>query len=283
MSTQSFPSSSRPVLAAATLFFTGLTGGSTALAATEAEVQSALATFNRKAHYKLPALSASQRKKLLAGEVVKIVDEAPDGSGSRRAIGLLLTEQSRDRMWVACQDVHFVQNDSVHEYRMSFSPPDKARWYGIVDLPRPFSDRHYVVDVWNNHGLAASTDNMAWEHPWKLVPGAIAEAKAAVEAGKVRQTDLAMWEGAVETPTNMGAWVSIALPDGSSIFGYHAATRVGGNIPEGMMLQYVKATLDSTLEAIEKRAKDVVHDHYGPGHSHTVVGGDGQKMAPHPK
>jgi len=214
--------------------------------------------------------------------VVRIVDEAPDGSGSRRAVGLIATPVSRDAMWVSCQDLHFVQNSTIHEYRMAFTPPDKSRWYGIVDLPRPFSDRHYVVDVWNNHALASKTDGRAWEHPWKLVPGGVSSAKGLVEAGKVPKTDLHMYEDAVETPTNLGAWMAIELPDGSSIFGYHAATRVGGNIPEGMMLQYVKATLDTTLRAIEKRARDVIPGHYGNGHT-AVVGGDGQRVESFPR
>lgn len=248
-----------------------------AQAASDAQVQVALARFNEHAHYRLPSLSAAQRQRLLAGEVVKVIDEAPDGSGSRRAVGLVLTPASRDAMWLACQDLHFVQSEAVHEYRMSLTAPDRSRWYGIVDLPRPFSDRHYVVDVWNNHELAQQTGNLSWERPWSLVPGAVTEARGFVEAGKVPKTDLSMWQHAVETPTNLGAWVAIALPDGSSIFGYHAATRVGGNIPEGLMLQYVKATLDTTLLSIADRAQAVIPQHYTDAHE-DVWGGDGRRV-----
>jgi hypothetical protein len=251
-------------------------------AASEAEVTVALTEFNRAAHYPLPTLSSSQRKRLMAGDVVKIVDVAPDGSGSRRAMGFILTDVSRDAMWVSCQDLHFVQSSSVHESRLGSPSAGKVRWYGLVDLPRPFSDRHYVVDVWNNRALAEKTEGRAWEHPWTLVPGGVTAARAAVEAGTVPQTDLDMWEAAIETPTNMGAWVAIALPDGSSIFAYHAATRVGGNIPEGMMVQYVKATLDDTLRSIEKRAREKIPSHYRAGHP-PVVGGDRQSVAPFPR
>ncbi len=253
-----------------------------ARAASEAEVTAALAEFNREAHYALPTLSAAQRKRLMAGDVVKIVDTAPDGSGSRRAMGVILTDVSRDAMWLSCQDLHFVQNSSVHEIRLESPSPDKVRWYGLVDLPRPFSDRHYVVDVWNNRNLAEKTAGRAWEHPWTLVPGGVAAVRSAVEAGKVPKTDLDMWEAAIETPTNMGAWVAIALPDGSSIFAYHAATRVGGNIPEGMMLQYVKATLDDTLRAIEKRALHTIPAHYSGDHP-PVEGGDRRAVAHFPR
>lgn len=248
-----------------------------AAAASDADVTAALNAFNRSAHYTIPTLSAAQRKRLLAGEVVKVVDHAPDGSGSRRATGFVLTDLSRDAMWVSCQDLHFVQNSTVHELQLDSPNPGKLRWYGLVDLPRPFTDRHYVVDVWNNHKLAADTGGRAWEHPWTLVPGGVASARAAVEAGKVPNTTVRMWESAIETPTNVGAWVAISLPDGSSIFAYHAATRVGGNIPEGVMLQYVKATLESTLRDIERRARDVIPKHYSPPHP-PMQGGDGKPL-----
>ena len=256
---------------------------SPAHAATDAEVVASLAEFNRHAHFKIPVLSAKERSRLLAGDVVKVIDEAPDGSGSRRAVGFILTDASRDAMWASCQDIHFIQNSSVHELRLSLSPPDKALWYGLIDLPRPFSDRHWVVDVWNNHSLAAATEDRAWEHPWSLHAGGVAKAKAKVEAGKVPNTTLKMWEDAIETPTNLGAWVAIELPDGGSLFVYHAATRVAGNVPEGLMLQFVRSTLDATLKSIEARAKTKVPSHYKAGHSHTVIGGDGQPLAPWPR
>jgi len=253
-----------------------------AQAATDAELAAALAEYNRHSHFKLPTLSAKDRGRLLSGEVVKIIDASPDGSGSRRAVGLIVTDVSRDAMWVSCQDLHFVQNSSVHELRMSLSPPDKAAWYGLIDLPRPFSDRHWVVDVWNNHRLAEATEGRAWEHPWSLQAGGVAKAKALVEAGKVPDTTLSMWEDAIETPTNLGAWVAVQLPDGGSVFAYHAATRVAGNIPENLMLQYVKSTLDSTLRAIEKRARQTIPGHYKAGHA-AVVGGDGKPVPTWPR
>lgn len=281
---RSLPSRTRlPALASATgIALCSLATASSAEAATDAQVHAAIVEFNQGAHYTIPVLSASQRKRLLAGEVVKVVDEAPDGSGSRRATGFLISDRSRDAMWVSCQDLHFVQSSSVHERQLTSPDPSKKRWYGLVDLPRPFTDRHYVVDVWNNHALAARTEGRAWEHPWELVPGEITSARALVAAGKVPETTLDMWETAIETPTNLGAWVAIALPDGSSIFAYHAATRVGGNIPEGMMLQYVKATLESTLRSIEERARTVIPSHYSAGHP-PVVGGDGKGVAPFPR
>jgi len=252
------------------------------MGATDAEVAAALQEFNRHGHFKLPALSSKQRARLLAGDVVKIIDEAPDGSGSSRAVGIMVTDLPRDAMWVSCQDLHFVMNSTVHELRIDLTPPDKATWYGLIDLPRPFTDRHWVVDVWNNHALASATQGRAWEHPWSLKPGGVAQARTKVEAGKVPHTTLSMWENAIETPTNLGAWVALELPDGGSVFAYNAATRVAGNIPENLMLQYVKSTLDATLRGIEARARATIPSHYIAGHT-VVIGGDGQPVKPWPR
>ena len=104
-------------------------GGPTAEAATDAQLVAALTEFNEGAVYTLPVLTPAHRKRLLAGEVVKVVDMAPDGSGSRRAMGMIHTSLSRDAMWASCQDLHFVQSSTVHEHRLKSPHADKLRWY----------------------------------------------------------------------------------------------------------------------------------------------------------
>lgn len=268
----------------------GYTGGMTtailvvltavaAAAPSPAEVRTALAEFNAAAVFPLPGLSDKQLQRLLAGEVLKIIDRPGGEDTPRRGVGLLWTPASRDQMWLACQDLHFTQNDSVTELRLSLEPPDKALWYGIVDLPRPFSDRHWVVEVWNNHAMAQKTADRAWEHPWRSAPGALDRAQAAVEAGKVRGVDAERFGDAVHMPANQGAWVAVSLPDGSSVFGYHNASVLGGNIPESLMVRYVASTLERTLKDIEKRAQQTIPGHYVAGHA-PVVGGAGTAVPP---
>ncbi len=105
------------------------------------ELAAKLDQFNAHAEYPLPRLSARQLTDLANGEVVRIL-ERPAG-GDVRAIGLL-----------------------VVEWRMTSGPDSgKATWYGHIDLPSPFKDRHWVVSVWNNHALHRATNGVAWEHP----------------------------------------------------------------------------------------------------------------------
>lgn len=255
-----------------------LVAASPAYADTDADLVAALTEFNRHAVYRIPMPSSEQRAALVSGEILKVIQTGEDAHGARRAVGLLLTPAGRDQMWVSCQDTHFVQSAAIQEARLG-SVSGHTLWYGFLDLPRPFSDRHWVVEVWNNEALAGATENRAWEHAWRLVPGGVANAKDAVAAGKVKKTTVDMWEDAIETPINDGAWLAVALPDGRTLFGYHAATHVGGAIPENLMLQYVKATLDTTLRDIEKRARTGIASHYGVGHK-GVEGGNGVAVAP---
>lgn len=257
--------------------------GSVAHAApSPAEVQAALRVFNDHAVFALPQLNERQVRSLLAGDVVKVMDRPGGGTGPRRAFGLLWTTASRDEMWVACQDLHFSQNASIDEVSLGLDPPDKAVWYGIVDLPRPFSDRHWVVDVWNNHGMASASAGRAWEHPWRSNPGGVAIAKDRIEGGISSKVTAQRFADAVEMPANQGAWVVIALSDGSTLLGYHNASQLGGNIPEPLMVRYVQSTLDTTLRTMEKRAREKMVNHYVSGHR-PIIGGDGKPVPVFPR
>ena len=244
------------------------------------DIQAALQQFNQGAVYELPKLTAQQIENLRAGKVVKVMDQQGGTTQPRRATGLLLSSVSRNQLWVSCQDTHFQQQESTTELRVSLTPPDKAAWYGYLDLPWPFDDRHWVVDVYNNHSLAAATGGKAWEHPWTLVPAARAESimTPVITNGKVKGVDMEMYHSAIYTPVNRGAWVAIDMGD-HAIFGYHATTVVGGNIPENLITQFVFQGMDKLLKDIEQRAKKSIPSHYTAGHRGDIIGGDGKPVS----
>ena len=256
------------------LFFVGW--GVAFAAPSAAEIQQAIQQFNQGAVYDLPSLSTQQIESLRAGKVVKVMDQQGGTTQPRRATGLILSPASRDQLWVSCQDMHFQQQESTTELRVSLSPPDKAAWYGYLDLPWPFDDRHWVVDVYNNHALSAATDGRAWEHPWTLVPEARAETMMTpiIQQKKVKGVDIEKYNAAIYTPVNRGAWIAIDLGE-YAIFGYHATTVVGGNIPENLISQFVYQGMDKLLKDIERRATKSIPSHYSSGHKEQIIGGDG--------
>lgn len=246
-----------------------------------AVLRAALEEFNAHAVWTLPELEAAQLEALLAGEVVRWVDRPEGPEGPRRAAALVLAEASRELMWLAAQDLHFQGDPSVHEVRLALRPPDDADWYGYLDLPGPFADRHWLVRSWNNHDLARATEGRAWEHPWRHLEGELepllVEVRARAAAGELGPVDAERVDKAVLSPSNHGAFVAISLPDGRTLFGYHAVFQAGGYIPDWAVTQWAYGGLEKAMRRFEHRATELIPGHYGPDHA-DVIGGDGRRV-----
>jgi hypothetical protein len=240
-------------------------------------VQTALERFNAHADFPLPALDERALADLVAGKVVKIVDRDPDRERPARAIALLLTEHAQEALWVAALDPHLTVDPDLVELRLDDGTGDRELWYGYLDLPMPLSDRHWVVDSWNNRKLAAATGGTAWEHGWRLNTARLPEAVAAVRGGRVAGVDEARMGGAILTPDNHGAWLVVQLPDGRAILGYHATSTIGGSIPDWLVLQLVHSRLDALLERVAARCSGEIGAHYTASHA-DIEGGDGAAL-----
>ena len=232
----------------------------------------AISVFNATADFPLPVLTAAQETQLAAGEVVKMLERG-NREDAWRATGLLLADQPRDAIWLACQDPHFSFVDRATEKRLA-KTGDRSTWYAFLDLPRPMADRHWAVDVWNNHALATATDGAAWEHAWRLNPDGEAMVRPLVEAGEVGAITTELLEEAIYTPVNNGAWVVIALSASQTLLAYHASTEVGGHIPERLVAEFTLSGMEKLLQRIEARATDGIQAHYTGDHA-PLAGGDG--------
>jgi hypothetical protein len=244
----------------------------TLAAQAQAAPSEAITAFNAHAAFKLPELTPQQEAQLAAGEVVKMLERG-SREGAWRATGMLLTDQPRAAIWLACQDPHFSFVDRATEKQLA-RDGDRSTWYAYLDLPRPMADRHWAVDVWNNHAVAAATHGMAWEHAWRLNPDGAAMVRPLVAAGEVGALTLEQLDEAVYTPVNNGAWVVISLSGGQTLLVYHAATEVGGRIPERLVAESTLGGMEKLLRRVEARAIDGIQAHYTGDHE-PLVGGDG--------
>ena len=239
------------------------------------EVQSTIQQFNAGAHFALPTLSADQISTLKAGNVVAILDDSAGADAPRRAVGFMLSEVNQQQLWLACQDPHAVLNTSTKELRTQINADQSAHWYGFMDLPWPFSDRHWMVKSWNTTSLAQLSNNLYWEHPWDLLPNGATEIKPFLEAGKLPGVSVDLINDAVYTPVSKGAWAVATVNDNTRLVVYHATTVVGGSIPESTAVRYTVMTLEDMMKDMEKRAINWVPNHYTSGHV-GVLGGDNQ-------
>lgn len=241
-----------------------------ALAVDEQTINSTIDEFNSHSVFDIPTLSDAQRSQLANGSVVRLLN--PVRGGNYQVVGLLAIPLPQQQVWVAGQDPHFASTAAT-EHRMSIEG-DRATWYGFLDLPMGFSDRHWVVDVWNNHAMASATNNRMWEHPWRLNEQDLPQARTAVNNGQVGGLTVEAFDRAIFTPNNEGALAFVELSPNETLLIYHATSAVGGNVPERLMAEFAKATLEGYLRKIEKNAMDVVPGHYTAGHG-TIPGGDG--------
>ena len=239
------------------------------------EISEAIRIFNLEARYELPTLNSADLRALSEGQVVRILERATEVGIPSRAVGLLLTDVPPEQVWVSCQDPHFAQNTRVSEALLEGRDTHHHTWFGLLDLPLPFSDRAWVVDVINNHPLAISSENRAWEHYWDLRSDARALALEAAQEERIPGVGPDRIHSAIFTPTNYGAWVLLSLPNGYSIIGYHSSTGLAGSIPDNLVMPFVHAQLEGMLRDIVERGRVLVFEHYNEEHEADVIGGDG--------
>ena len=241
------------------------------------ELRAALSAFNQHARFPLPTLGQAQLERLRAGKLVRIREIPDDDEAPQRIVGLMRVDQPADGLWLASRDAHYTSVDEVIEVRLTPAGTWPSQWYQLLDLPRPFADRHWVVDVMDTHELAQETG--AWEHWWVLTEGGPAIGAEAVAAGRIPGVDVERAADAIYTPANHGAWVTIPLPDGTTILGYHVTSVIGGAVPDKLVADYSLFMLGKLFKGVIARTPEVI-EHYDAAHE-PIEGGDGQPLPPH--
>ena len=242
-------------------------------------IQQHIKDFNKYSTQPIPIPSNTQIMNWKDGDVLSILDSSAGLDQPSRAVGYLLSTASMRDLWLACQDVHFTQNSSAKEALINTYSDKKADWFGYLDLPWPMSDRYWVVSVSNNATMAQATQNTQWEHPWKLKENSIQLANQYANQGKLQSMniDAQMVQDAICTPVNQGAWIVIQIDNTYSMLIYHATTVVGGNIPNDLVTQWVKSSLEDMLQTIDQKAKTDVTNHYVGDH-YLITGGNNQPV-----
>lgn len=186
-----------------------------------------------------------------AGEIVRRRERI---DGADRVIGLTWTTASRDALWVAIQDdKHFSLVEGLIDEQLPGTTPDQKLLYQRIDLPWPFADRQWVIDVRNNHALWTATSGGVWERTWGLSD----------VRGATNETAEAVW-----VSVNDGGWL-LADVAGGTLLVYHVRSVVDGNVPDELATQWCYATLDTLLRGIVDRAA-LVPAHYVSAHADLV-------------
>ena len=208
------------------------------------------------------ALSDADLAKLAAGGVVRARERV---TGGDRAWGAVWTALPVEPLWVAILDD---QPDTLvrglFEEQLPGTTTARKLLYQRLDLPWPFDDRQWVIDIQNNPQLYSATDTAIWERSWTLTDPSLA----------VSATPDAVW-----TPVNEGGWM-LARAAGGTLLVYHVRTSVGGAIPDDLVTRYALSTLDELLGHVLERAASL-GDHYGVAHQ-PFYRPDGAALPPYP-
>ncbi|NOY26578.1 MAG: hypothetical protein GXP62_11950, partial [Oligoflexia bacterium] len=87
--------------------------------------------------------------------------------GIDRVVGLTWSALPRDALWIAIiDDAHDTMVDGLTEIHLTPTRPHQKLLFQHIDLPWPFSDRQWVIDIRNNGKLAASSHDAVWERTW---------------------------------------------------------------------------------------------------------------------
>ncbi len=250
-----------------------LAGVAHAAELSDADLVDAFREFQGSAPHAVPLPGPSQRQKLLAGKMVKMRLPAAEGAPVG-AMALVVSPLSKEEIWLGtADDAHFGSQDDLIIHHLPLRGNEMFRWYGFVDLPRPLSDRHFLIQTTVNRALESKTGGRMWSRHWTLEPGGEATARSLVATGAVAGVDTERFDDAVWVPQNHGAWIFVDLPDGRTLFGYYTAASLGGNFPDSMVNRYVYWGLERVMEEVLDHAAKA-KSHYRGGHA-PIMGGNG--------
>lgn len=163
-------------------------------------------------------------------------------------VGIGILNVPREEAWLSLTDDQLsAEVESLTEVPLSGRWASPKRLYGRLDLPWPFLDRHWVIDMANNARLALASG--AWERSWTVANGALADARP--------RTDSAAFDASEVVPVNEGAWLLIPLEGGTTLAIYQARVSMGGSIPSGAVDTYTRSSLDGLFAGIERNAANV--------------------------
>lgn len=170
--------------------------------------------------------------------------------GADRAMGAIWTPASMDQVWIAVQDeIHWDAVKGLTEERLPGSTFQNKILFQSIDLPWPFADRQWVIEVVNNQPLFTASAGKCWERTWSPHPARGAENEL---------------EDGVWVETNDGGWF-LGEAAGGSLLVYHVRTTIGGNVPEDAATSWSMMTLGGMLKDLAEKSRESA-GHYTADH-----------------
>lgn|GEM_PF-1217554 len=246
---------------------------------TDADLMRTLALWRKHSDLPVPMPDVKDRALLLDGKVLKKW-LPPRGKAPVGAMAMVVTDLNQAEMWLGSADGEHMSDHSEEAKLIAHHLPKQGdemfRWYGYVDLPSPFTNRHFLIRTTVNPQLSQTTNGQCWERTWRLEEDGVDTMRPIVAGGGVKGLSTADFESAIYVPANLGGWVALQLPNGQTLFGYHASSSLGGDIPDKLVNRFVMLTLGKIMDEVRKNAGRM-KGHYVGAH-HLIMSGTGGKV-----
>jgi hypothetical protein len=176
------------------------------------------------------------------------------GAEVQQVVGLGIFPAPQAQVWLALTDdrpSEAIAGLTEIALRGAWTSPKLL--YGHLDLPWPFQDRQWVIELRNNTALAQSSG--VWERHWSPKPEALELA---------RPTMGAALDSALLTPENEGNWILLALSPTQTLGIYQTRVSMGGVVPDSAVDAWAASSLKEVFDKYTRNALNMPA-HYGPG------------------
>ena len=194
--------------------------------------------------------------------LVHEVESAGGGDSQMGVYGFQIVEEPRLLVWVATIGTSLKTHPRYNRVVIERDDQGAFLKYQHINVPWPFKDRHWIIDVSKNIALAENSDGVIWEHRWSLAEDMPARAQAAYDDGMVDGVTPRQFRKSLFLPENKGAWVAFQLDPQRTLLVAYAAADLGGNISRGMAMSFAKRKLAQGLGMIAERSANV-HERFG--------------------
>lgn len=202
-------------------------------------------------------LSVRDQQNLGAGKTLIKVLKAPreaqaEHGDSFGVLAMKIVEAPRLLVWLAMiADSNELDGRFTRAVLSDVPGGSKVR-YQHLNLPWPFSDRHWVIQVENYVDIAKASEGRIWERRWQLHARGRELIDAAYADGDIVGLTPQVLDHSIYLPTNRGSWTVLDLAQNRTLVAAFVDMRLGGLIPDGLVRGYIKRELRDGFTLLDK-------------------------------
>ncbi|MFT5587243.1 MAG: hypothetical protein ACI9VR_004851 [Cognaticolwellia sp.] len=206
----------------------------------------------------VPVLSQGDLARLRSGKTIgRRLESEGEVDG---ALGIAFMPLSTEAVWVGgLDDRHAQLAAGLTEVWLPGTNTERKILYQHLDVPQPFSDRHWVVQIRSNAELYAASEGKVWERYWDLDPRPLSDLMLELPEGAIE-----LESDTLTTPVNRGRWTIVRASDGVFVL-YEVFTDIGGPVPEELMVRFAMLSLNEFMGTLEEVGTGAP-EHYAGDH-----------------